>query len=66
LEVLTCASLAISHGANIKIVQKLLGHESAALTLDRFRHLFPDDLYAGADAFDAAADDPSRETRLAP
>jgi site-specific recombinase XerD len=34
LEVLTCASLAISHGANIKIVQKLLGHESAALTLD--------------------------------
>jgi site-specific recombinase XerD len=51
-----CASLAISHGAYIKIVQKLLGHESAALTLDRYGHLFPHYLDAVADAFDAAAD----------
>jgi hypothetical protein len=37
-------------------VQRLLGHKSATLTLDRYGHLFPDDLDAVADAFDAAAD----------
>jgi integrase len=52
----TCASLAISEGANVKVVQKLLGHKSAVLTLDRYGHLFPDDLDAVADAFDTAAD----------
>lgn len=52
----TCASLAIKSGANIKVVQKLLGHKSAVLTLDRYGHLFPDDLDAVADAFDAAAE----------
>jgi integrase len=31
----TCASLAISSGANVKVVQKLLGHKTATLTLDR-------------------------------
>lgn len=51
----TCASLAISSGANIKVVQKLLGHKSATLTLDRYGHLFPDDLDAVAAAFDTAA-----------
>jgi integrase len=52
----TCASLAISAGANVKVVQKLLGHKSAVLTLDRYGHLLPDDLDAVADAFDTAAD----------
>ena len=52
----TCASLAISAGANVKVVQRLLGHKSAVLTLDRYGHLFPDDLDAVADAFDSAAD----------
>jgi integrase len=52
----TCASLAISAGANVKVVQKLLGHKTAVLTLDRYGHLFPDDLDAVADAFDAAAE----------
>ena len=52
----SCASLAISSGANVKVVQKLLGHKTAVLTLDRYGHLFPDDLNAVADAFDAAAD----------
>lgn len=51
----TCASLAISEGANVKVVQKLLGHKSAVLTLDKYGHLFPDDLDAVAAAFDAAA-----------
>ena len=51
----TCASLAISAGANVKVVQRLLGHKTAVLTLDRYGHLFPDDLDAVAEAFDAAA-----------
>lgn len=51
----TCASLAISAGANVKVVQQLLGHKSAVLTLDRYGHLFPDDLDAVASAFDTAA-----------
>jgi site-specific recombinase XerC len=52
----TCASLAIRSGANVKVVQRLLGHKTATLTLDRYGHLFPDDLDAVADAFDSAAD----------
>jgi integrase len=48
--------LAISSGANIKVVQKLLGHKTAVLTLDRYGHLYPDDLDAVATAFDSAAD----------
>jgi integrase len=51
----TCASLAISEGANVKVVQRLLGHKTAVLTLDRYGHLFADDLDAVARAFDAAA-----------
>ncbi len=51
----SCASLAIKSGANIKVVQRLLGHKSAVLTLDRYGHLFPDDLDALASAFDMAA-----------
>jgi integrase len=50
----TAASLAISAGANVKAVQVMLGHKSAALTLDTYADLFPDDLGAVADALDAA------------
>lgn len=45
----TAASLAISSGANVKSVQAMLGHASAAMTLDRYSHLFGDDLDAVAD-----------------
>jgi integrase len=31
----TTASLAISAGANVKVVQRLLGHATASMTLDR-------------------------------
>ena len=31
----------ISSGANPKVVQRMLGHASAALTLDRYGHLLP-------------------------
>lgn len=39
----TAASLAISVGANIKVVQNMLGHATAAMTLDRYGHLLHDD-----------------------
>lgn len=40
----TAASLAISSGANVKVVQRMLGHKSAAMTLDTYADLFDDDL----------------------
>ncbi len=48
------ASLAISSGANVKAVQRMLGHKSAAMTLDTYADLFDSDLDAVADALDAA------------
>lgn len=51
----TAASLAISAGANVKAVQRMLGHASAAMTLDTYADLFDDDLGAVADALDQAA-----------
>jgi integrase len=44
----TAASLAISSGANVKAVQRMLGHASAAMTLDTYADLFEDDLDAVA------------------
>ena len=40
----TAASLAISAGANPKVVQRMLGHASAAMTLDVYADLFESDL----------------------
>ncbi|WAC54979.1 tyrosine-type recombinase/integrase [Gordonia sp. SL306] len=40
----TAASLAVSAGANVKALQKMLGHVSAAMTLDVYADLFDDDL----------------------
>ncbi len=59
----TCASLAIAAGANVKVLQTLLGHKTATLTLDRYGHLFPDDLGRIADAFDAAAETTADDLR---
>ncbi len=50
----TAASLAVSAGANVKAVQKMLGHASAAMTLDVYADLFDDDLEAVAVALDHA------------
>lgn len=50
----TAASLAISAGANVKVVQRLLGHASAAMTLDRYGHLFEDDLAKVAESLGSA------------
>jgi integrase len=51
----TAASLAVSSGANVKAVQRLLGHASAAMTLDVYASLFDDDLDALAERLDEAA-----------
>lgn len=50
----TAASLSVSAGANVKAVQKMLGHSSAAMTLDVYADLFDDDLDAVAIALDQA------------
>jgi len=49
----TAASLAISAGASVKAVQRMLGHSSAQITLDRYAHLFEDDLDSLAESMDA-------------
>ncbi|WP_229773812.1 tyrosine-type recombinase/integrase [Bifidobacterium sp. WCA-178-WT-4B] len=40
----TAASIAISSGANVKAVQRMLGHQNAAMTLDTYADLFDTDL----------------------
>lgn len=40
----TAASLAISAGAHVKAVQRMLGHAKASMTLDTYADLFDDDL----------------------
>jgi integrase len=40
----TAASLAVSAGANVKVLQRVLGHRSAAMTLDVYAELFEEDL----------------------
>src|SRR3954447_14937933 len=51
----TAASDSVSSGANVKAVQRMLGHASAALTLDTYTDLFEDDLDAVAERLDRAA-----------
>jgi len=50
----TAASLAIASGADVKVVQQILGHKSATMTLDLYGQLFGDRLDVVADAMDAA------------
>ncbi|MGO9031104.1 site-specific integrase, partial [Mycobacterium sp.] len=62
----TAASLAISAGANVKAVQRMLGHAKASMTLDVYADLFDEDLDGVADRLDAAiksAADPLRTAR---
>jgi integrase len=51
----TAASLAVSSGTHVKAVQRMLGHASAAMTLDTYADLFDDDLDAVATALDSDA-----------
>lgn len=50
----TAASLAVQSGAHVKAVQRMLGHKSAAMTLDVYSDLFDSDLDLVADAMEAA------------
>lgn len=50
----TAASLAISAGANVKAVQRMLGHAKASMTLDTYADLFDTDLDAVAVELDKA------------
>ena len=65
----TAASLAVSAGANVKAVQRMLGHAKASMTLDVYADQFEDDFTAVADRLDEIAEaadhlrtEPSPET----
>jgi len=45
----------VASGANVKAVQQMLGHASAAMTLDVYSGLFADDLDAVAERLHEAA-----------
>jgi integrase len=51
----TAASLAVASGADVKAVQRMLGHASAAMTLDVYAGLFEDGLDKVAKAMNATA-----------
>src|SRR5690348_17117972 len=51
----TAASLAVAEGANVKAVQRMFGHASAAMTLDVYANLFEGDLDQVAERLDQAA-----------
>ncbi len=51
----TAASLAIASGADVKVVQQMLGHKSAVMTMDQYGHLFGDRLDEVSGALDVAA-----------
>lgn len=51
----TAASLAVQSGANVKAVQRMLGHASAAMTLDVYAVLFDGDLDVLAQCLDSVA-----------
>jgi hypothetical protein len=50
----TAASLAIASGADVKVVQMMLGHKTATMTLDLYGHLLPDRLDDLAGRMDSA------------
>lgn len=56
----TAASIAISSGADAKVVQRMLGHASAAMTLDVYSELFDDRLEQVSTAMESAVPPPSK------
>jgi len=61
----TAASLAIASGADVRVVQQMLDHASAAMTLDTCGHLLEDRLDEVGNAMDLARRD-SQERRASP
>ena len=62
----TAASLAVSAGANVKAVQRMLGHAKASMTLDVYADLFDDDLDVVADRLDTAIRSSADQLRTEP
>ena len=58
----TAASLAVSAGANVKAVQRMLGHASATMALDTYAGLSDDDLDGVAARLDQECRDGARQT----
>lgn len=56
----SAASFAVSAGASVKVVQNMLGHSSAAMTLDVYSDQFGTDVDDAAERIDA-----DRSARLA-
>lgn len=50
----TAVSLAISSGANVKVVQRIAGHATATMTLDTYAGLFDHDLHDSAERLNRA------------
>jgi integrase len=46
----TCASLSVSAGVNVLVLQRMLGHASAKVTLDTYADLFDENLDAVAES----------------
>jgi integrase len=46
----TCATILLSRGVHVKLVQELLGHATISITLDTYSHVLPgmDDWLADA------------------
>ncbi len=53
----TAASILVHYGANVKALQKMLGHSSAAMTLDVYADLFDTDVDVLAVDVDAGISD---------
>lgn len=60
----TAASWAVQSGASVKSVQRMLGHATAAMTLDVYAGLFDQDLDDVADRMDALIDSPRNAVPL--
>ncbi|MET4432075.1 tyrosine-type recombinase/integrase [Mycolicibacterium sp. 624] len=55
----TAGSLALSEGASVVTVQKLLGHRNATTTMNVYSHMLPDDFDNLAAAMDSATRNPA-------
>jgi integrase len=61
----TAVSLAVSVGANVKAVQRMVGHAKASMTLDTYADLFDEDLDDVADRLNAAIETTADALRTA-
>jgi integrase len=62
----TAASLLIREGAPIKALQRQLGHQDAVQTLNRYGHLYPDELDSLAERLEQVRERARAEARTAP